>query len=331
MFDILEGHFWAGVELGEYDGLVGVDEEGVLLLGVEGSDFNCAVLVEPGEVSVLVLVFVELLKLSSALTHFLRNLQGKRILLRPVTISEYFCLEVDISNLSLLVSLLEVLHQVLAQVHVHKHLRYLVHRVMPTLHLQLLQHQLLRILRQTSLLQQPIRQKPCIRLNKYVPPVQALKQPNYGIHPLLDLPLIQPLQPLPLVIVAIPSYELRGLPKLIHKRLKTHISSLLKPNVVLKTLLNHQIHLRLQVKQLLSKLNGILAQGLIRNYLLTPTLNVRLHLQNYKLQSGVHPLHYPKHQSQLLQFAMVKHLITTSVLLNKVGSMNINYLLLDYV
>ena len=102
---------------------------------------------EPSQVSVLVLVLVELFELTSNIFHFWRESTGCCILLGPVSICENFSHEFNLLIFYLLASLstFEFIHQILGEIHICEHLRYSVDGVMTTFNLQLLQHEFLCI------------------------------------------------------------------------------------------------------------------------------------------------------------------------------------------
>ena len=76
---------------------------------------------------------------------------------------------------------------VFAQVDVSVHLTHLTHIIMAALYLQLLDHELFRLLRDRAFVEEPLSKLFFISLDKHVAPMQAAEQINDGSEALFHL------------------------------------------------------------------------------------------------------------------------------------------------
>ena len=107
------------------------------------------------------------------------------LLVRPMTIREYLDLKPSATVPGLPSSVL--FHQILREIDVIHHMCELVHRVVPALHTQPLEHKLFEVLGKIRLIQQAVAEVPRVRLDKDVPPIKATKEADQGIQLVGDL------------------------------------------------------------------------------------------------------------------------------------------------
>ena len=100
-------------------------------------------MVEPQQISILVLVLIEHFEVRGTLSHFRRNGACWLIVHWPISGCEDFNSEFNVSNLGTLFVFSELCLQLLAESHIFEHLRHLVDLVKPTLNFQLLEHNFL--------------------------------------------------------------------------------------------------------------------------------------------------------------------------------------------
>jgi len=158
-----------------------------LLRSELGLDFGLAVVIQPEEISILVLVLVESLEVGGARLHGGRDSARGLVVYRPVSSGEDFDSEFNSSDQWSLLVVSELLLKVLAQLHVLEHLCHFVNLVKSALNLELLQHDFLGFHRQHGLVQEPLRQVLDVRLHEYVTSVKAAEQSDDCVQSLLCL------------------------------------------------------------------------------------------------------------------------------------------------
>ena len=117
---------------------------------------------------------------------------------------------------------------------------------MPTLNLEFLEHQKLSILGNERLIEESICEVLCVCLDEYVTTVEAAEQANDGVESRVSLLVIHALQPLLQLVVAVGGHVVGGQRALVHEVLERHVAVPLETDVVLETLLHHQVDLSLE-------------------------------------------------------------------------------------
>ena len=104
----------------------------------------------------------------------------------------------------------------------------------------------------------------------------------------------------------------------------------METDVVLETLLHHQIDLSLEREQLSRELDWILLQCLVSDNLFSPGFDVGLHLLNDELEGALDAAEDAEHQRELFKFTVLEHALTTcALLLHNVRSLLLNNLHLN--
>ena len=131
--------------------------------------FTCAVLEQPGQVSVLVDVLVEQCERVSALRHHCRDGAWHEGCVRPVATHQDFCAESDSVDVASTLAF-EFRLKLLTQLDVSKHLRHLVDCIETTFHFEFLQHHFFSFTRDRSLVEQTQRKEFGVMFDSEVDP-----------------------------------------------------------------------------------------------------------------------------------------------------------------
>lgn len=107
-------------------------------------------------------------------------------------------------------------------------------------------HELFNLVRNTSLIQQPLRQKVGVSVDEDISTMQAAKQSHDSWQLFVDLVVADLLQPLLHLVVGVESDVVRSLVALVHETLEAHVSCLLELDVVAERFLNQVVHLLLE-------------------------------------------------------------------------------------
>lgn len=113
----------------------------LLLSHKERFQFNCAHLVQPRQVPVLIFILIKHCKLISARLEHCGNIARNVGRNRPVSGHKYFCTEAYFTNKTPALALKLAL-KIFAKLNVSKHLRHLIHSVEAAFHFQFVQHAL---------------------------------------------------------------------------------------------------------------------------------------------------------------------------------------------
>lgn len=143
--------------------------------------------------------------------------------------------------------------------------------------------------------------------DKDIAAMQAAEESNDGVQASIGLGLVDSLQALLELIVAVGSNEVGSHRALVHEVLERDIPVLLELDIVGEAHLYHFVDFRLKSEELSSKLDGVLQESLVLDDFLTSALDVGLHLLNDVLESALNSLEDPVHQAQLIEFAMLEH------------------------
>ena len=100
-------------------------------------------MVEPQQISILVLVLIEHFEVRGTLSHFRGDCACRLIVYWPISGREDFNSEFNVSNLGTLFILSELCLQLFAERHIFEHLCHFVDLVKSTLNFQLLEHDFL--------------------------------------------------------------------------------------------------------------------------------------------------------------------------------------------
>lgn len=110
--------------------------------------------------------------------------------------------------------------------------------------------------------------------------MKAAEESDNSVQSLVNLIICKLLESLSELIVTVECDKMRCLRALIHKVLKTQISSFLKPHVIIECFLDQIIHLALELEELKCELIWVLQVLLILDDLGALQQDVRVHLVN---------------------------------------------------
>ena len=145
--------------------------------------------------------------------------------------------------------------------------------------------------------------------------MEAAEEADDGVEACVGLLVVDSLEPLLQLVVAVRGYVVRRQGALVHEVLERHVAVLLKAHVIQETLLHHRVDLRFKCQQLSSEFNWILLQSLICDDFLSSTLNIWLHLLNDVLESALYSPKDTEHERQFFEFRVLEHAITARALL----------------
>jgi len=141
------------VEQAQDDSLVAIHHKYVFFLSEQGLDLYLAMVEQPGQVPVAVLMLIEFLELVRTHLHFLGKSAGSCVLFWPMTISQNFSSEFNTLYIPIGILDLESAHEILGEVDVCEHLRDLVDSVVAALNLEFLEHEFLSFSGQVGLVE----------------------------------------------------------------------------------------------------------------------------------------------------------------------------------
>ena len=317
--------------------MVAADQELVGLCGnVQWAKLEAAIVVEPCDVPVLVLVLIELFKFDCDGLHLWRQRAFNLALLGPVPVCEDFCDELDlelVSDGARLGRVLEFEHEVLGESDIFEHGAELVHSVVAALDSELLQHELLCLLGEGGLVQETNREVLGVSLDEDVSAVEAAEQSDDRVKSSIDGGIfVDTLESLGELIVAVGGNKCGGHALLVHEGLERYVAVLLELDVILEALLYHAVHLCLEGQEPRGKLDGVLDEGLVHDDLVSSRLNVRLHLLDDVLEGALDSAEHLVHEGQLLELAVLEHGVAAgSLLVNQVWRLLLYDLGLDSI
>ena len=108
----------------------------------------------------------------------------------------------------------------------------------------------------------------------------------------------------------------RSLTALVHEILEWRVSTLLELHAIVKTLLEHIIHLLLEFEQLFGEINGVFQKILVLHYSPASCFDVWIHLLNYKDKSVWISLEDIVHEIEFLESCMLEHIRAASFFLD---------------
>jgi hypothetical protein len=184
LLDLEVGEIRVLVEKEQNYRLVAVHHEDVRFRGNKHRlDLYATMVQKPGQVAIGELLLVEVLELDRDVLDFGGQCAGCLLLIWPVTVSKHFRTKVHSHscNLVSLLCLFEFINKIFGQVNIIKHGGKLVHSIVTTLNLQLLEHQKLSFLRDEGFVEETVSEVLCVRLNEDVTTVKAAEEADDGI------------------------------------------------------------------------------------------------------------------------------------------------------
>ena len=130
---------------------------------------------DPHDLSVCEFIYVKLTELCLNARQLWRDAAHGHVLKWPVTARQNLSVELDIVDEVRATQFLvtEILDGLLGLYYVSEHCFHFADSIMPALHLQTLNHPLLRVVRHRRLIKQPVSQQVRVRLNENIAAVQA--------------------------------------------------------------------------------------------------------------------------------------------------------------
>ena len=199
--------------------------------------FDLTIVVEPQEISILVLVLIEHFKVRCTLPHFRRDRACRLIVDRPVSCCKNFNAEFNSIDLRTTFVFSELLLQFFAQGHILEHLRHLIYLIQATLNFQLLKHDFLCFHGKQRLIEQSGWQMFHICLHESVTAMQATEKSNDCIESFFSFLIWDSLESRLQFLVRISSKIEWCLAALVHKVLEGGVTTLLKLHIIVETLL----------------------------------------------------------------------------------------------
>jgi len=162
--------------------------------------------------------------------------------------------------------------------HVLKHGLDLVDSVMPTLYLELVDHNLFSLVGYTCSIEKPLSEQFSERSYELVPTMEAAEEPHNSVQLLINLVIRELLETLLELIVTV-ERNIMGCPfTFVHEILEGLISVLLEFHIVAKSLLDKIIHLSFELKKFCGELERVFQVFLILDDLLSLLHDVWVHL-----------------------------------------------------
>ena len=147
--------------------------------------------------------------------------------------------------------------------------------------------------------------------------MQTTEKTYNGIKPFVDLIVGELLETFPELVIAVESNVMWRPITIIHKILKTHISGLLEPHIIIEGSFNEIIHLTFELEKFDRKFEWVLQILLIFHNLSTLLKNKRIHLIDYVDQSGASPVENSIHHGKLIDFVLSEHVLTPRFFLSE--------------
>jgi hypothetical protein len=163
------------IEEANEGGLENIHHYDVALVGEAGLDFQLSILVEPVELSVLMLECVESLVLVNTRFHYRRDHANRRLFTGPSSVGQYLSCELNSSRVGQCSAFIlrELLLEFLAHLNISEHLADFIHRVNTTLNFEFLKHFLFRFLRKERFVEETRSKELRVGLDEDISTVEA--------------------------------------------------------------------------------------------------------------------------------------------------------------
>lgn len=140
--------------------------------------------------------------------------------------------------------------------------------------------------------------------------MQAAEQSHHRIQLLIYLVLCKLFEALFELVVTVESHVMRGFVVLIHEGLEGDIPRLLEPHIRAESLHNHIIDLLFEFQHLDREFEWVLPVLLVVDDFATLLCDIGLHLVYNEFESSVHAAVDFVHYIELVEFLLIKHVLT---------------------